>query len=411
MSAREESSRTSRGDAHGRIADIELLRGIAILFTLAEHVKFNIVTWPNAFLDGVLRYFHFASGVDLFLAISGFVIARNLVPVLQSCETRLDCARATLAFWVRRVWRLTPSAWLWLALILAASAWFNRSGAFWSFETNFEATIAGMLNVANLRLIAIFPTIPYGASSSYWSLSLEEQFYLLFPLLILASGRRLPLVLGVFVLAQLFLVRSVTLMFIRTDALMLGALIALWSRSAFYRLFEPRFLEANRGLRVGVLGLLLLFLAALDVPGNTIVWFPVGLIALVSAALVLIASYDADYLMRDGVPKRVLLWFGSRSYAIYLVHMPVMFATRELWFRLGVPAVHGNGRWLVLTAFALMGIAAELNFRLIETPFRRKGARIADAIAAGLRPTPPDRGVPAEPAPGAAERPAYQGAH
>jgi peptidoglycan/LPS O-acetylase OafA/YrhL len=374
--------RVERPD-HGRIADIELLRGIAILFTLFEHIKFNLVTWPNAALDGILSYFHFSSGVDLFLAISGFVIARNLVPALINCGTQADYARVTLAFWVRRAWRLLPSAWLWLAVILVASACFNRSDAFGAFRTNFEATVSAVLNVANLRSIALYGAAPLGASSPYWSLSLEEQFYLLFPILIFVSRRWLPVVLGVFVLLQLFTVRTIFLMFIRTDALMLGVLIALWSRTDTYRLFDPRFLRDNRLVRAAFLLLLLVLLAALDVPNTTIIWFPVGLIALISAALVLVASFDRDYLMRDGPLKRLLLWFGSRSYALYIIHMPVMLGTRELWFRLGVPTTHGHGPLLVFTAFAVIGVVAELNFRLVETPLRRKGAAIADAILAG----------------------------
>ena len=373
---------------HGRIADIELLRGIAILFTLYEHIPYNLVTWANPVLNGIASYFHFASGVDLFLVISGFVIARGLVPSLARCGTRVEFARVTLAFWVRRAWRLLPSAWLWLALILLACVAFNRSGAFYNFQTNFDATVAALLNLANARLIAAWDHFNYGASSSYWSLSLEEQFYLLFPVLIFASRRRLPLVLGGFILLQLFNVRGVPLMAFRTDGLMLGVLIALWSRTQTYRLVEPLFLRRSGLIRGAVLIGLLALLAALDVPDNHIVWFSFGLISLVSAVLVLVASFDGDYLMRDGLAKRLLLWCGSRSYALYLVHMPMMLAAREAWFRLGLPPAEAHFWGLVLPAFAAIGLAAELNYRLVELPLRRKGARIAEAMLAGLAAVP-----------------------
>jgi len=369
---------------HSRIADIELLRGIAILFTLYEHIPFNLVTWANPVLNGIAGYFHFASGVDLFFAISGFVIARSLLPSLARCGTRVEFARVTLAFWVRRAWRLLPSAWLWLALILVASVAFNRSGAFYTFQTNFDATVAALLNLANARLVPAYGHFTYGVSSSYWSLSLEEQFYLLFPIVIFASRRWLPVALGAFVLLQLFMARDVLLMAFRTDGLMLGVLIALWSRTQTYRLVEPLFLRRSGLVRASVLIGLLALLAALDVPGNGIIWFNVGLIALVSAALVLIASFDGDYLMRDGVAKRLLLWCGSRSYALYLVHMPMMLAAREVWFRLGLPPAERHFWWLVLPAFLAIGLVAELNYRLVELPLRRKGARIAEAMLAGL---------------------------
>jgi len=388
LSARPTPVPTVRTAGHGRIADIELLRGIAILFTLYEHIPFNLVNWFDPVLDGIARYFHFASGVDLFLVISGFVIARGLVPSLAQCGTPVEFARVTLAFWVRRAWRLLPSAWLWLALILVACVAFNRSGAFYTFHTNFDATVAALLNLANARLTASYGHFTYGVSSSYWSLSLEEQFYLLFPVLIFASRRWLPLVLGAFVLLQLFNVRGVPLMAFRTDGLMLGVLIALWSRSQTYRLAEPLFLRRSGLVRATVLIMLLVLLAALDVPNNGIVWFNIGLISLVSAALVLIASFDGDYLMRDGLTKRLLLWCGSRSYALYLVHMPVMLAAREVWFRLGLPPAQEHFWWLVLPGFAAIGLVAELNYRLIELPLRRKGARIAEAMLVGLASAP-----------------------
>ena len=365
---------------HGRIADIELLRGLAVLFTILEHAKGNLISWSNPVVDGFYSYFRFGSGVDLFFAISGFVIARSLVPSLGRCRSPLEFVNVTVAFWVRRAWRLLPSAWFWLAVILVLSGAFNRSGLFGSFRTNFEATIAGLLDVANFRFMEAFGHFGYGASFPYWSLSLEEQFYLLFPALIFVSRRWLPAVLGAGVLLQLFAVRTPLLMVIRTDALMLGILIALWSRGPTYRLFEPVGLRRSRLLRGAILGLPMLLLAAIEASGSTIVWFPVGLIALIAAALVLIASFDGDYLMRDGRLKRALLWVGSRSYALYLLHVPVMFAVRELWLRLDVQPVHGHGWILVLLALALMGVLAELNFVLIEAPLRARGARISEGM-------------------------------
>jgi peptidoglycan/LPS O-acetylase OafA/YrhL len=373
---------------HGRIADIELLRGVAVIFTILQHANGNLISWRHPLVERFYSYFGFGSGVDLFFAISGFVIARTLVPQLRSCRTPAQFANATLAFWVRRAWRLLPSAWLWLGLILVLSVAFNRSGLFGSFHTNFEATVAGLLDVANFRFMAAFGHFPYGASFAYWSLSLEEQFYLLFPVVIFASRRWLPAILGGGVLLQLFAVRTPLLMVVRTDALMLGILIALWSRTETYRLFEPQVLKRSRFARAAVLGLPLLLMAGVEASGSSIVWFPMGIIALISAGLVFIASFDGDYLMSDGVAKRCLLWVGSRSYALYLLHVPVMFGVRELRLRLDVHPAHGHGWGLVLLALGLMGVLAELNFLLIEAPLRARGARIARAIEARRAPVP-----------------------
>ncbi len=91
---------------------------------------------------------------------------------------------------------MLPSAWLWLAIILASAAFFNSSHVFWSFRANVEAAVAALLDVANFRQIMIFGRFDPGASFPYWSLSLEEQFYILLPFAVFFAGRRLPYALG-----------------------------------------------------------------------------------------------------------------------------------------------------------------------------------------------------------------------
>jgi peptidoglycan/LPS O-acetylase OafA/YrhL len=79
-----------------------------------------------------------------------------------------------------------------------------------------------------------------------------------------------------------------------------------------------------------------------------------------------------------------MLWVGSRSYAIYLIHIPAFFATREIWFRVKPPGTVFDAAYtwrFALTALPLLLIAAELNYRCLEVPLRRRGARIAQRIA------------------------------
>ncbi len=369
-----------------RIADIELLRGIAVLFVMFHHAHSNLVTWPSFGFDLLYSYVNFWPGVDLFFAISGFVIARSLLPALDAAGDGAARFRTVIAFWIRRAWRLLPAAWLWLGITLLASILFNRSGVFGTVHANVGATIAGMLDVANFRFAASFMHSEYGASFHYWSLSLEEQFYLLLPLAALTLGRRLPAMLAILVLIQFLTNRNTPfLMMVRTDAILLGVLIALWSRHPSYRLVEPTGLAKARIGRLLTLGVLLGGIVTFAADQLQTVSIRVGLIALLSAALVLIASFDRDYLWPDGFAKRVLVWVGSRSYGLYLIHIPAFFTTREILFRLR-PADWVPGRAdllpLILIAAALILVASELSYRLVEVPLRDRGARIARRFAA-----------------------------
>jgi len=318
------------------------------------------------------------SGVDLFFVISGFVITRDLLPKLQVAGSRQESLRVSVSFWIRRAWRLIPSAWLWLFVILVASVFFNDLGAWGSLRSNFEGALAAVLNVANLRVWVVYGNFEVGSTFPYWSLSLEEQFYLIFPFVILFSGRRFPLVLGIIVVAQLVFPRTPLGIMLRTDALALGALIAVWANTDSYKLFDPKFLNSvlSRCLVLGVLAVSLIFVGGDDLH----IPIEFSLVAYVSAILVFIASFDKDYILPKGLIKSIATWIGARSYAIYLIHTPAYFATREIWFRYepeGTVFNDSYGMEFLLTALLLIVVFAELNYRFVEVPLRRRGAEIS----------------------------------
>jgi peptidoglycan/LPS O-acetylase OafA/YrhL len=377
-----------------RIADIEFLRGVAILFVLVFHTRHELITWPMPVLDHILdSYFNFWPGVDIFFAVSGFVIARTLIPNLQACASAQERVRVMTRFWIRRFWRLLPAAWLWLGLILLASAVLNRSGAFEPFHVNFESAIAGMMSLANVRFAQTFPFKPYGPSAPYWSLSLEEQFYLVLPLLVIVARHRLVLVLAAAVAIVFCLPQTGLLGTFRVHAILLGVLLAIFSRHPAYRLVEPVALDASALARWATLGVILLMMTSMAPFGQAIVPFPFDVIGALSALLVFIASFDRDYLCRSAWLKPIMLWVGSRSYALYLVHLPLYCLTREIWFRLSPPGTvfGGSDAWLFVgTAAPLVLIAAELNYRFVETPCRQYGIRLTSRT-----PEPPAEAVEA----------------
>lgn len=364
-----------------KITEIEALRGIAVIMVVIHHASDNLFTWTSPELTRFYTYFSGWFGVDLFFAISGFVIARDLIPRLTADNNPTARAREVLAFWTRRAWRLLPSAWLWLAIILFCSMFINSTGVFGTFRTNFEATVAGLLNVANIRFAEVFMNRHYGGSFVYWSLSLEEQFYLILPFVILASRKYLPYLLGAIVIAQLISTRSPMLMAFRTDAIALGVLLAIWSSHTSYRIFKPQILH-KYGAGKFLLVLLLVCMSALGSSSLNIVQVKVGLIAISSAILVWAASYNDNLLCLDNITKKLLAWLGARSYAIYLTHIPAFFLIREAYSTLYPEISLAPLKTLIfiITATLIITILSELNYKLIEQPLRKRGRTIAEAI-------------------------------
>jgi peptidoglycan/LPS O-acetylase OafA/YrhL len=367
--------------------DIECLRAIAVLCVAFHHMQGNLFHPGLPILSSLFQHSSYWFGVDLFFAISGYVIGRSLLPQMMSHRNNLSQRlNLVVAFWIRRAWRLLPSAWLWLAIMLAAALFLNRSGAFGSLHANVMASLAGALDVANFRFADAFFRYEYGASFVYWSLSLEEQFYLLLPILVLCLRRRVDAFLLALFIVQLFLYRTPLLMVLRTDALALGVLLSIIEPSRIYAKAAPAFLTRLHSMRWLVLLALLGFLSVLaSFEWKDLTW-RVSAIALISATLVWIASYNDDYLLPRGAIKNLLIWIGSRSYAIYLIHIPVYFLIREIDFRLGMTTASPTPLYAVTQATISLGLTmalADLNYRFIEQPLRHHGRAIADRYLSG----------------------------
>lgn len=367
--------------ATNRISDIEVLRAVAVLFVIFQHLR-NLFPWQIPELNELYGVAGGMFGVDLFFAVSGFVIARDLIPRMRTAGNWPERGRVMGAFWLRRIWRLWPAAWLWLALILLAVVFLNESGAFGTLAANLEATVAGVFNFANIRFAQTFMRSEYGASFVYWSLSLEEQFYLLFPLLIVLFRKHLAWLLLAVALLQIVTPRQHPyLMMFRTDALALGILLAIWSQRASWQLAAKCLSLLGRRACQLVFLISVAGMAVLSTPDSPS-RYAVGIIAILSAILVFIAAHDRDLLLRPGRSKSLLMWIGERSYAFYLIHVPAFFLVRELFYRMdpaqpfsvGLAAAYGGSALLVLL------VATELNFRLVEMPLRRYGAGLSQRL-------------------------------
>jgi peptidoglycan/LPS O-acetylase OafA/YrhL len=282
--------------------DVEALRGISILAVLLYHL------FPAALPSGYL-------GVDLFLVVSGFLMA--------SIYGEVD--RASLGdFLRRRAWRLLPAYAVIVVLTLAAAG-----------LVLFPYEFAAMKQSA-LYAALLIPNVGFWLGDTYfqaseirpllhlWSLGLEIQFYLLFPLLALAWRRArwmVPAVVVISLVACLIMVEVSP----RTAFFLLP--FRLWE---FGLGFLAAKVLASRRLRpwidripwAGCLGLLgvCLLMAAPDLSQNHPGW-----IALVTCgAAVVFLAVGAPAAVMQSLPGRGLARLGRYSYALYLVHYPVI---------------------------------------------------------------------------------------
>ncbi|MBT2790438.1 acyltransferase family protein [Paraburkholderia strydomiana] len=329
----------------------------------------------------------------MFFVISGFLIGSNLIRTLANNDQTPSFRSFVVPFYIRRVWRIWPSAWLWLLVPILLSLYFNRSGVLLTPLGNVNDAASGVMQIANFHFwrCAAIRDSACGVSGVYWSLSIEEQFYIFFPLLLFFANRRVVvLVLVLTIVVQMFIPRPVVSFpwYVRTDALAVGVLLAIWNNHRPIQPTKSAFLGRNAyfiliALSIGVT-------AIPHVTGNR--FFAVSAIALTSGMVVLVALYLENGHTGKCV-SRVFRYLGSRSYSIYLIHVLAYFVTREVWLRITGGSVpldsHFTLRFAITAALLTFGLA-EISYRSIETPLRLYGVRAAKRWSQP-QPRPPQR--------------------
>jgi len=382
--------------------DIEILRAFAILYTVVLHLSVLLPanSPPLLFFD----HLDLGVGVDLFLVISGFVITGS---VMDSASRPGTTRRPLmLAFWIKRVFRLLPAAWTWVVIAsLAQLAIFATTDIHYELREVFMTTAAALGNVMNIYT-------PYCLANGggqacvldnflghYWSLSLEEQFYLVFPFLFFFLKRRALVALLVAAILLQFLWQRpffTYAWYLKTDALCWGILLSLFSRSAFYDRHVPSLVSRHRaGPLAGIALLFALPLIAANIQGigPNMQAYGVAVVALICAVIVWLASYDRDVFALGRRYRRLMLYFGSRSYSLYLSHLVVYLCLRDLFGHFGgnLAAMLGPVMYYSLILALAMGLAllgAELSYRLVESAMRPRGREIAARLLAQSRDQP-----------------------
>lgn len=385
--------------------EVEYLRGAAIVMTIFTHLP-QLLPFYDMYILKVFSIYSPWTGVDLFFCISGYVVSKAYLDYFDKNREQNRFGLAATSFWIRRAYRLLPTAWLWVLIPLAFSIFFNQSNAFQSWFDNLRsftavATFTG--NLANLHGTLL------GPNSVYWSLALEEQFYFIFPLfLLLVTSTRWRLIILLALIALQFgfdrngfgAPPAPLLFSFRMDAMMWGIVLCLFSRTSLYREIEPVALGGSLLKRLGVTLFLLYMLGAIS--GQMInVPIAFGLVAVTTAITVWLASYQKGYIYCPALLRGLFEWLGSRSYALYVVHIFAYHLSTEIWTRVaaasGTTLGPGYTLELVFTSLLIMLVCSELNYRFVETPLRRRGAEISRRRMAGVAVAEPARQeVPAQ---------------
>jgi peptidoglycan/LPS O-acetylase OafA/YrhL len=344
---------------------IDALRAIAVLAVFFYHVGAEWI--PGGFL-----------GVDVFFVISGYLITALLLGEFRRAG-HID----VVAFWLRRARRLLPAVAVMIAVTLIFAALLTPG----DLDRLRGDALASLLYVNNWHLVFTHQSYfqEFGRPSllrNLWSLSVEEQFYLLWPLLFAAGmtlfGRKRLLVgalagvaLSALLMALLFDPGgSTNRVFYGTDTRAVGLMIGV----ALALVWHPSDLRMGTGRRagwwldaIGVVALVMIVRSLLTVHDFEPSLYRGGFlqVAFWTGLLVAILAHPAARLGRTlGHPS--LVWLGLRSYSFYLWHWPLLMLTRP---HLDVPL---SGPLLVVLQLAGTLVLADLSYRYVEQPFRHR---------------------------------------
>jgi peptidoglycan/LPS O-acetylase OafA/YrhL len=384
----------SLSPSSSRIPELDGLRGIAIISVISLHYFYQNspgVDHPFTLFDHLYRWFRMGAalgwtGVDLFFVLSGFLIGGILLDVR-------DSPSYYKTFYLRRFYRIVPIYYLWLLVYVLLLFTIRQAAASYYADPFIPSMKSGILwlfaFVQNVKFDR-YMTLGWAWLIPTWSLAVEEQFYLVAPLLIRRLSRRglfLFLVSIVFAAPLLRLwVRfhwpavganwdlAYILMPCRADSLAIGVLVALFWRTPSLRTWLSNHAWVLYGL-TGVLfaGVIVLGrspnLSSLPMQSVGYPWFAFFY------ALVLILVLEKPAGLLAWVTRAKWLGeIGRLSYCIYLIHFAAwwVFHTALILAERHVPGWHST----LASCLALMAVyaVARMSWRDIEYPLLRRAS-------------------------------------
>lgn len=348
------------------------VRGISILLVLIHHTEFITPISFSILRGGFL-------GVDIFFVLSGFLITSILVEEFEDTGTL-----SFLRFYIRRALRLLPA----VAAVLLFSA---AVGSVLGF-TRIGLTGWRVLSIVGYftNWVRAYETPDLWFLTHFWSLAIEEQFYLFWPFLLIGllragmKRRAVLLTVTALILCSVVLMaalhssgatvlRLYTGSDTRAHSLLVGCWFSLALHWGYLRTESWRRYQAFASFSF----IVLITASFLVSSGNPVLYMGGSLLVAMCAGILILALVVSDQTRLTALfTNPVLLWLGQRSYGLYIWHWPFFY----LCAYLGRPALAIPGG--IIGALA----AAALSYRFIELPFLTMKARFSSAhFAASVR--------------------------
>ncbi len=356
-----------------RVPELDGLRGLAILLVILHH------RFPD---HGLLRRIGEAGwiGVDLFFVLSGYLITGILLDAVGKPYYYRN-------FIARRTLRIFPLYYLCLVLFIAATR-LSANAELWNSLQRWGGAGWFAFYLGNFRIAWVNAMPPIFSLTPLWSLQVEEQFYVLFPLVVsLLSIQNLRRMLVGCVIAAPLLRICLTLfvpgsaeacyvlMPCRMDALALGALLAASSHSR-PALFPNGFFMRLGGAMGGIAILVAVFFGWLDLHSpfvRSVGYSMIDLVfAVVLATVISLPGSNLTALLR----QRPLVYTGKISYGLYLLHVPASWIALKTISRLASTDVQRYWIVSIPITFAASFLAAAISWRFLEGPMVRLKERV-----------------------------------
>lgn len=345
------------------------VRAVAVIAIIIYHLN------PQWLSGGFL-------GVDTFFVISGYLITSLLLTEYHNTG-KIEL----MSFWLRRVKRLIPAVLFLVMGVIVLSLIFMPT----EIQKVRADSIAAIFYVSNwwyiMQNVDYFEQFAVQPLKHLWSLAIEEQFYLVFPIVLLSLLsfiRRLKSIRIIFLILLVISMIAMMVLYVpnenvarvyfgtdtRIQTLLMGVLLAL--------VWPPFQLKAkvNRQMRTmidtaGVVGLAILFICFKFVSETNSILYYGGFFLISTVTLLVIASsvHPSGYFAKF-LGNKVFTFIGSRSYSLYLWHYPIIVLIHHQFVQGQIPPL------VYVVELLLMVLMAEFSYKFIEQPFRKEGFNI-----------------------------------